>query len=264
MTVSQQAILIEGRHARYWIGGSGKPLVLIHGGLGHAHQHWHTTFDALSPHFQIVAPDLPGCGVSDPLPLPGYQAYLNWLELLFDMLNIGGPVLMMGNSFGAALSRLFAAENTGYVSRLVLISGGHIADWPGCARLFLRAPGLSHLTIDLIRRAAYSRRGLKRAIHDDQLLTPQFIANARAASRGFVAALKQIALTNAPALRTPTCPTLVVWGKSDRLSAPAVGQQIAQEIPHAKFVSIENAAHFPPIELPDQFHAIALAFLTGK
>jgi pimeloyl-ACP methyl ester carboxylesterase len=264
MTVSQQALLIEGRHAKYWIGGSGKPLVLIHGGLGDAHQHWHATFDALSLHFQIVAPDLPGCGVSDPLPLPGYQTFLNWLELLFDMLNIGGPVLMMGNSFGAALSRLFAAENTGYVTRLVLIDGGHIADQPGCTRLFLRVPGLSHLTIELIRRAAYSRRGLKRAIHDDQLLTPQFIAKAQAASRGSAAALKQIALTNAPALRTPTCPTLVVWGESDRLSVPLVGQRIAQEIPHAKFVSIKNAAHIPPIEQPDEFHAIVLPFLSGK
>jgi pimeloyl-ACP methyl ester carboxylesterase len=128
----------------------------------------------------------------------------------------------------------------------------------------LRLPGFSQLIIDLLRRNAYSRRGLLRAVHDDQLLTPQFIATAKAASRGFVAALKQIALTNAPALRTPTCPTLVVWGESDRLSVPLVGQRIAQEIPHAKFVSIKNAAHIPPIEQPDEFHAIVLPFLSGK
>ena len=84
------------------------------------------SFEALSQHFQILAPDLPGFGVSAPLPMPSYQNYLNWLQLLFDMLNIGGPLLMMGNSFGAVLSRFFAAENTGYVSRLVLIDGGAI------------------------------------------------------------------------------------------------------------------------------------------
>ena len=122
--ISQQAITIEGRQAKYWIGGSGKPLVLIHGGLGDAQQHWSSTFEALVPHFQVLAPDLPGFGVSAPLPMPSYQNYLNWLQLLFDMLNIGGPLLMMGHSFGAALSRFFAAENTGYVSRLVLIDGG--------------------------------------------------------------------------------------------------------------------------------------------
>ena len=113
MTVSQQTITIEGRQAKYWSGGSGKPLVLIHGGLGDAYQQWHTCFEALEPHFQIIAPDLPGFGVSAPLPMPSYQNYLNWLQLLLDMLNIGGPLLLMGHSFGSVLSRFFAAENTG-------------------------------------------------------------------------------------------------------------------------------------------------------
>ncbi len=71
MTVSQQALMIEGRQAKYWIGGSGMPLVLIHGGLGDARQHWQSTFQALSPYFKIVAPELPGFGVSAPLPMPG-------------------------------------------------------------------------------------------------------------------------------------------------------------------------------------------------
>ncbi len=264
MTVSQQSIMIEGRHAKYWLGGSGKPLVLIHGGLGHAHQHWCKTFEAFAAHFQIIAPDLPGFGVSDPLPLPSYQAFLNWLQLLFDMLNIGGPVFMMGHSFGGALSRLFAAENTGYVSRLVLIDGGQILDVPGCTRPFFRLPLLSRLIIDVIRRVNYSRTGLKRAIYDGRWLTPQFVTAAQAASHGFVAAMQQIALTMAPALRTPTCPTLVVWGESDRFASSANGQRLTQELHNARFALIKNAAHMPQIEQPEQFHTTALAFLNGQ
>ena len=145
MTVSQQTITIEGRQAKYWSGGSGKPLVLIHGGLGDACQQWHTCFEALEPHFQIIAPDLPGFGVSAPLPMPSYQNYLNWLQLLLDMLNIGGPLLLMGNSFGAVLGRFFAAENTGYVSRLVLIDGGAIVDMAGCLRPLYRLPISSNI-----------------------------------------------------------------------------------------------------------------------
>ena len=263
MTVSQQTITMEGRRAKYWTGGTGKPLVLLHGGFGDAHQHWHTTFDALLPHFQIIAPDLPGSGVSDPLPMPSYQAYLNWLQYLLDLLNIGGPIALMGNSFGAALSRIYTAENTSYVTRLVLIDGGQIVDTSGCLRPIVRLPGLSNLAIEVIRRASYSRSSLKRAIHDERLLTPQFIAKAQAASHGFVASMKQIALTPAPALRTPTCPTLIVWGEFDRVNAPAVGQRIAGEIRGARFVSIKSAAHLPQIEQPDEFHAKVLPFLTG-
>ena len=164
MTVSQLTISIEGRQAKYWNGGSGKPLILIHGGFGDARQHWQPSFEALAPYFYIIAPDLPGFGVSAPLPMPSYQNYLNWLQQLFDMLNIGGPLLMMGSSFGAVLSRLFAAENTGYVSRLVLIDGGAIVDEPGCVRPIYRLPGVGDAIFGVIRKRTYSLSGLKRAI----------------------------------------------------------------------------------------------------
>jgi pimeloyl-ACP methyl ester carboxylesterase len=261
--ITQQTISIEGRQAKYWMGGSGKPLVLVHGGLGDAQQHWAPVFEALTQHFFVLAPDLPGFGVSAPLPMPSYQNYLNWLQLLFDMLNIGGPLLLMGNSFGAVLSRFFAAENTGYVSRLVLIDGGAIIDAPGCARPFIRLPGLTSPIFNFIRQRSYSRDGLKRAIDDEKLLTPEFIANAQAASIGFVAALRQIALSAPPSLRTPTCPTLVVWGENDRLSSVENGKRITAEINGAKFITIPRAAHMPQLEQPAAFEQVALPFLQG-
>jgi pimeloyl-ACP methyl ester carboxylesterase len=261
--ITQQTMTIEGRQAKYWIGGSGKPLVLIHGGLGDARQHWSAAFEALTPHFQVLAPDLPGFGVSAPLPMPSYQNYLNWLQLLFDMLNIGGPLLMMGNSFGAALSRLFAAENTGYVSRLVLINGGAVFNASGCLRPLLRLPILSDPIIDVIRRRSYSVDSLKRAIADERLLTPEFMVNAQAASLGFVAALRQIALTTPPSLRTPTCPTLVIWGEQDQLSPVDNGKRVAAEINGARFTIIPRAAHMPQIEQPEAFHQVALPFLSA-
>jgi pimeloyl-ACP methyl ester carboxylesterase len=261
--ISQQAIAIEGRQAKYWIGGSGKPLVLIHGRLGDSQQHWSPIFEALEQHFQILAPDLPGFGVSAPLPMPSYQNYLNWLQLLFDMLNIGGPLCMMGNSFGAVLSRLFAAENTGYVSRLVLIDGGDIVRAPGCLRPLIRLPVLSNPIIQVLRKQAYSVDGLKRAIADEKMLTPEFVANAQAASLGFVAALRQITLTAPPSLRTPTCPTLVIWGEQDRLSSVDEGKRVAAEINGAKFAIIPRAAHMPQVEQPEAFLDVARPFLLG-
>jgi pimeloyl-ACP methyl ester carboxylesterase len=261
--ISQQTMTIEGRQAKYWVGGSGKPLVLVHGGLGDAWQHWSPLFDDLTQHFLVLAPDLPGFGVSAPLSMPSYQNYLNWLQLLFDMLNIGGPLLMMGNSFGAVLSRLYAAENTSYVARLVLIDGGALFNAPGCARPLIRLPFLSNPIIEIMRKRAYSADGLKRAIADEQLLTREYVANAQAASPGFVAAMRQIALTPPPSRRTPTCPTLVIWGKQDRLTPIENGKHVAAEINGAKFSVIPNAAHMPQIEQPAAFSQVALPFLLG-
>jgi pimeloyl-ACP methyl ester carboxylesterase len=264
MTVSQQSITIEGRRAKIWIGGTGQPLVLLHGGLGDARQHWQTTFDALADRFQILAPDLPGFGVSDPLPMPSYQSYLSWLTYLLQLLNIGGPVALMGHSFGATLARLYTAESTSYVSRLVLVDGGHITDHNGCARALFRAPGLSGLLFALTRQIEYSDSALKRVAHDNALLTTEFTQTARAALTGYLAAIKQIGLSTTPTLLTPTCPTFVVWGEDDRFSSPAVGRQITAEIPGAKLSLIPAAGHFPQIEQPAAFHALVSPFLTGK
>ncbi len=264
MTVSQQVLMIEGRQARYWIGGSGQPLVLIHGNLGDARQHWQSCFQVLAPHFKIVAPELPGFGVSAPLPMPSYQSYLSWLQLLFDMLNLGGPLFVMGNSFGATLSRLFAAENIGYVSRLVLIAGGAVIDTTGCLKPVLRLPGLSASLFKLIRGQTYSPSGLKRSIYDESLLTPEFVSKAQAAAKGWTAAMQQIVTTTPPTLRTPTCPTLIMWGQQDRASSVENGQKIAAEISGARFVVIEQAAHLPQIEQPDEFHRQVLSFLQAS
>jgi 2-hydroxy-6-oxonona-2,4-dienedioate hydrolase len=264
MTVSQQTITIEGRPAKYWSGGSGKPLVLLHGELGDAHQHWRTCLEALAAQFSIIAPDLPGFGVSAPLPMPSYQNYLNWLQLLFDMLNLGGPLVMMGHSFGAVLCRLFAAENTSYVSRLALIDGGAIVDTPGSQRLLYRLPILSNVLLSAMRRRTYSIAGLQRALGDPQLITPEFNASAEAAARGYLAVWQQVASSAPPALRTPTCPTLVIWGEHDEVSPIENGRQLVAQINGAKFKSIPHAAHLPQLEQPDEFQRIALPFLLGR
>jgi 2-hydroxy-6-oxonona-2,4-dienedioate hydrolase len=262
--ISHQTISIEGQKAKVWIGGSGTPLVLLHGGFGDAEQHWRATFKAFAPHFHIIAPDLPGFGVSAPLPVPSYQSYLSWITVLFEMLGLAGPMLMMGNSFGAALARLYAAANTGEVDRLVLIDGGAIPEVAGCARSIFQLPIVAPLMLELARRQSFSMGGLKKAIHVESILTPEFAENARAASHGFVASMKQIAINPLPSLRIPTCPTLIVWGEFDGLSSAANGERLASTIPHSQFSLIKDAGHMPQIEQPQAFHAAALKFLKSK
>lgn len=264
MSVSQHSLSIEGRPAKYWIGGSGRPVVLLHGELGDAPQQWQPTFDALTPHFQILAPELPGFGVSAPLPMPSYQNYLNWLLLLLDMLNVGGPLLLMGNSFGATLARFFAAENTGYVARLVLVDGGQVISAPAWMRPFMRLPGFNDAVVRALRRRTYTHDNLRNAFIDEELLTPDFSARVQAAASGFAATLRQSALTPPPQLRTPTCATLIVWGALDRMSTVEMGCAIAAEISVAKFMLIPKAAHLPQIEQPAEFHRVVVPFLKGS
>src|SRR5215217_5669068 len=52
---------------RYYVGGEGAPLVLVHG-LGGAASNWVGVAPHLAEHFRVLVPDLPGHAGSSPLP----------------------------------------------------------------------------------------------------------------------------------------------------------------------------------------------------
>jgi pimeloyl-ACP methyl ester carboxylesterase len=116
--------------------------------------------------------------------------------------------------------------------------------------------------INVLRQRAYSFNGLKRAIADEHLLTPEFIAKAQLPP-SVLAAVRQIGLTTPPSLCTPTCPTLVMWGEQDRWSAADDGRRVVAEINNAKFTAIPHSAHMPQIEQSEVFLQVALPFLLG-
>lgn len=58
-------------------------------------------------------------------------------------------------------------------------------------------------------------------------------------------------------------PTLVVWGKQDKLLPIAQGERYAAGIAGAKLVSFDKCGHVPPIEKTGEFVAVVTAFLGG-
>src|SRR5258707_2629199 len=58
-------------------------------------------------------------------------------------------------------------------------------------------------------------------------------------------------------------PTLVAWGKQDKLLPIASGERYAAGIAGAKMVSFEKCGHVPPIEKTEEFLAAVMAFLGG-
>jgi pimeloyl-ACP methyl ester carboxylesterase len=62
---------IEGGQLHYRVGGAGEPVVLLHGWPQHSLQ-WHSVAPRLAERYQVVVPDLPGCGGSS-IPRAGYD-----------------------------------------------------------------------------------------------------------------------------------------------------------------------------------------------
>lgn len=58
-------------------------------------------------------------------------------------------------------------------------------------------------------------------------------------------------------------PVLLVWGRQDRITPLEVGMEFQALLPQAALAVIEDCGHAPPLEQPEAFSQIMLAFLEG-
>ncbi|HCS72119.1 MAG TPA: alpha/beta hydrolase, partial [Rhodospirillaceae bacterium] len=61
---------------------------------------------------------------------------------------------------------------------------------------------------------------------------------------------------NRPNLAAIACPTLVLCGRLDVMTPPAVHEEMASAIPGAKLVVVENCGHLSPLERPEAVSAV--------
>ena len=58
-------------------------------------------------------------------------------------------------------------------------------------------------------------------------------------------------------------PTLVVWGRQDRIVPPICGEQYQRLLPNATLHLLDQCGHLPPLEHPDAFAQLVLDFVDG-
>ena len=104
-----QRLNVNGINIHYVIGGTGEPLLLIHG-FGQNWYMWNRVLPELSKHFTVIAPDLPGVGESDK-PDSGYDkktlaAYLHELikQLGYSSIDV------VGHDIGLMVAYAYAAQ----------------------------------------------------------------------------------------------------------------------------------------------------------
>jgi len=111
---------VNGIDLHYVIGGSGEPLVLLHG-FGNNWYMWNRLLPEFSKHFTVIAPDLPGLGESGK-PDSGYDkktmaGYIHGLikQLGYDHINLAG------HDIGLMVAYAYAAQFSGEVKKLALM-----------------------------------------------------------------------------------------------------------------------------------------------
>jgi 3-oxoadipate enol-lactonase len=220
--------LLERRGAavRYFVGGTGRPLLLVHG-IGGAAANFAELAPRLAPRHRLLVPDLPGHGGSPALPAAaGLASYADVLAALCE--REAGLVDVVGHSLGGAIALRLAARRPELVRRLVLAAAAGLSSGTRAAELLLTffgvlQPGrLAARKPEAVARSPFLRRVVfsRFSAADEWSLTERAI-------RGFLQStpLHTDLLSAAEALvqedprqslQRVTCPVLCLWGTRDQ------------------------------------------------
>jgi pimeloyl-ACP methyl ester carboxylesterase/predicted amino acid-binding ACT domain protein len=121
----------KGRPATYGIAGSGPPIVFLHGwALGH-HSYKRALRRLARRGSQVITPALPGFGGTADLPRSErtIAGYGRWVAAFLAELDVEGPAVVVGHSFGGGVGIAFAHEHPDLVTQLVLVNSvGGVVD----------------------------------------------------------------------------------------------------------------------------------------
>src|SRR5262249_45543820 len=259
MTKDSQRMPVGGIDVEVLHGGSGKPVLLLHG--------FQTIrpkapfLSELAKHCSYFAPSLPGFGAStrpkdfDTI----YDLVCHTLDLIDA--TAGEKIPLIGFSFGGCVAAEAAVVRPAKLDRLILVDpvGIRISD-----RETRDILDIFNVHPDLVRDKTF---------HDPKCFAPDFDAMEDAELITYARNRDTLCLyTWNPLLYNPqlkgwlrriNVPTLVLWGAFDGIVSPAYGRAYAKLIPGARFELIANAGHQPEIEQPASFVRRVAGFMSG-
>jgi pimeloyl-ACP methyl ester carboxylesterase len=248
-------------------GDTAPPVVFVHGLLSSS-KTWKKVLASSASGHSAIAVDLPGSGFSDrPWPYD-YSAPSQALALI-DFLDARriGRVVLVGSSLGGGVCLIAAAARPDRVAGLVLVnaaSPGMTIPW---SFRTLRTPILGELQIEFLvrpvvefglRHRLYSRAENVTEETVSDWWDPIPVPGARRAALGFVRSRTAGYEGLLPKIRVPT---LIVWGKEDRLLPASDGMRLASEMPGARLVILPDCGHLPQEEVPVAFSSIVAEFV---
>ena len=258
---------------RYYQAGSGPPLILLHG-LGGAAVVWYCNVEPLARGHTVYAPDLPGHGASEEPPWRySLEGSIRFLEEFMGALGLRSASLV-GNSLGGLIALALAVERPERVRRLVLEDAAGLGrEVIGFLRL-LSAPILGELLVSDSRNSV--KWVLRQVVHNRAHITERLvdlIYRERSRPGNRAALLKVLRAGVSPLGLKPSVnltsrlgqlqvPTLVIWGREDRIFPLAHGRRAARLLPQGQLRVFEQCGHWPHVEVSQAYNRALLDFLA--
>ncbi len=137
-----------------------------------------------------------------------------------------------------------------------------------------RRPRLSRTLLRLLGARFVTREVLRSCVHDVTTVTHEQVEGyaeplrAPHAARALIRTALRIVPSDLEALtaryREIAVPTLLLWGRYDRVVPLAVGRRLARTLPRADLVVLEACGHIPAEERPEASLQVLEEFLDGR
>lgn len=234
-----------------------RTLLMVHG-FGGNKDNWVRMAPHLPESYQLLIPDLPGHGDSSIGTTEDYaiEAQAETLLAFLDELGIQ-QVDMAGNSMGGGITVYFANRYPGRVRTIALYDPAGSDQYPseldealarGENPLVVEKPGDMDRLLDFVLEKRPFLPWPVASVMEDKAMAREEINEAI-----FSAILEsggQVSLEHV--LSGIEAPTLIVWGRQDRVLAPENAEVFAEGIETTRVELLDGVGHVPMIEVPER------------
>jgi pimeloyl-ACP methyl ester carboxylesterase len=251
---TEHFVEIDGCRTHFRRGGSGAPLVFLHGAGG--------VFGVLpfmarlAERFDVIVPDHPGYGKSDE---PAWLENIHDLAYFYlDFLARLGleKVLLAGASMGGWMALELAVRNASRLQALVLNAPAGVA-----------APGIEPADVFLLS----PEEGVRTLVHDQSIADRKLAAPPPPEALDLVLKNRHTTARLAwePRFHDPhlpkwlhriDVPVHLVWGAQDRVLPLGIGHELKRIMPKAELHVLEGCGHLPQEEKVDEYCDIVFRF----
>jgi pimeloyl-ACP methyl ester carboxylesterase len=248
--------------------GQGESPVLLLHGFDSSVMEFRRLLPRLAAHRETWAVDLLGFGFCDrppavPITPATIKTHLHatWKTLL------DRPVVLVGASMGGAAALDFTLTYPDAVQQLVLLDSAGFTVGPPLGKYLPNA--LAYLSTEILRQPRIRQSISRNAYHDKTLASEDALrcSQLHLEHPRWRAALASFTRSGGyPSFQSQlcdiACPTLILWGRSDKILGTQDAIAFHQAIPNSRLVWLEECGHVPHLEKPDQTAEYILQFIN--
>ena len=256
---TEETVDVGGTKVHTLKGGSGEPLLLLHGAEGN--NGWLKSIDALAEKYTVYYPSHPGYGKSDRPDwletIPDMACFYNWY---LETLGLEG-IRAIGFAMGGWIASEIPAMCNHSFSKLMLVGAVGIKPNEGeITDIFIISPAqVLELTFHDPGQAPEYQAVYGKEFTPEELMTAE-------GNREMAVRLCWKPYMHDPRLSSllqrVKMPTRMVWGRNDAIVPLECGELYKKAINGSDLVVIDNCGHSPEVEKPDEFIKAALDFLA--